>query len=95
MFFATIFLCLNIKQNEKNNFYNFQFTFNIMKRRILIYPAIILFFYLFRAIDLLPLEMNFDFTSWGKSKLIRWGVLSLIGISVEEYFIRRKSSKLD
>ena len=95
MFFAIIFLYLNIKQNEKNNFYNFQFTFNIIKRRILIYPAIILFFYLFRAIDLLPLEMNFDFTSWGKSKLIRWGVLSLIGISVEEYFIRRKSSKLD
>ena len=95
MFFATIFLYLNIKQNEKNNFYNFQFTLNIMKRRILIYPAIILFFYLFRAIDLLPLEMNFDFTSWEKSKLIRWGVLSLIGISVEEYFIRRKSSKLD
>lgn len=95
MFFAIIFLYLNIKQNEKNNFYNFQFTFNIIKRRILIYPAIILFFYLFRAIDLLPLEMNFDFTSWEKSKLIRWGVLSLIGILVEEYFIRRKSSKLD
>jgi len=95
LFFAIIFLYLNIKQNEKNNFYNFQFTFNIIKRRILIYPAIILFFYLFRAIDLLPLEMNFDFTSWEKSKLIRWGVLSLIGISVEEYFIRRKSSKLD
>ena len=95
MFFAIIFLYLNIKQNEKNNFYNFQFTFNIIKRRILIYPAIILFSYLFRAIDLLPLEMNFDFTSWEKSKLIRWGVLSLIGISVEEYFIRRKSSKLD
>jgi len=72
-----------------------QLSFNIIKRRILIYPAIILFFYLFRAIDLLPLEMNFDFTSWEKSKLIRWGVLSLIGISVEEYFIRRKSSKLD
>jgi len=95
LFFAIIFLYLNIKQNEKNNFYNFQFTFNIIKRRILIYPAIILFFYLFRAIDLLLLEMNFDFTSWEKSKLIRWGVLSLIGISVEEYFIRRKSSKLD
>ena len=77
------------------NFYNFQFTFNIIKRRILIYPAIILFFYLFRAIDLLLLEMNFDFTSWEKSKLIRWGALSLIGISVEEYFIKRKSSKLD
>lgn len=66
-----------------------------MKKRILIYPAIILFFYLFRAIDLFPLEMNFDFTSWEKSKLIRWGILSLIGISAEEYFIRRKSSKLD
>jgi len=29
--------------------------------------------------------MNFDLSSWEKSKLIRWGVLSLIGISVEEY----------
>jgi hypothetical protein len=68
---------------------------NIMKRRILIYPAVILFFYLFRAIDLFPLDVNFDFTSWEKSKLIRWGVLSLLGILTEEYFIRRKSSKLD
>ena len=66
-----------------------------MKRRILIYPAVILFFYLFRAIDLFPLDVNFDFTSWEKSKLIRWGVLSLFGILTEEYFIRRKSSKLD
>jgi|TARA_B110000438_G_scaffold295661_1_gene339026 hypothetical protein len=66
-----------------------------MKRRILIYPAVILFFYLFRAIDLFPLDVNFDFTSWEKSKLIRWGVLSLLGILTEEYFIRRKSSKLD
>ena len=66
-----------------------------MKRRILIYPAIILFFYLFRAIDLFPLEINFDYTSWEKSKLIRWGAFSLLGISIEEYFIRRKSSKLD
>ena len=68
---------------------------NIMKRRILIYPAVILFFYLIRAIDLFPLDVNFDFTSWEKSKLIRWGVLSLLGILTEEYFIRRKSSKLD
>jgi len=68
---------------------------NIMKRRILIYPTVILFFYLFRAIDLFPLDVNFDFTSWEKSKLIRWGVLSLLGILTEEYFIRRKSSKLD
>ncbi len=66
-----------------------------MKRRILIYPAVILFFYLFRAIDLFPLDVNFDFTSWEKSKLIRWGVLSLLGILAEEYFIKRKSSKLD
>tara|TARA_B110000444_G_scaffold118838_1_gene111746 strand:- start:63 stop:263 length:201 start_codon:yes stop_codon:yes gene_type:complete len=66
-----------------------------MKRRILIYPAVILFFYLIRAIDLFPLDVNFDFTSWEKSKLIRWGVLSLLGILAEEYFIKRKSSKLD
>jgi|TARA_B110000444_G_C18701941_1_gene529387 hypothetical protein len=64
-----------------------------MKRRVLIYTAIILFFYLFRAIDLFPIETNFDFTSWEKSKLVRWGVSSLLGISAEEYFIRRKFSK--
>ena len=70
-----------------------QLSFNIIKRRILIYPAIILFFYLFRAIDLLPLEMNFDFTSWEKSKLIRWGGMVIIGIVTEEYFIKREKKK--
>ena len=65
-----------------------------MKRRILIYPAIILFFYLFRAIDLFPFETNFDFTSWERKKIIRWIILSLIGILAEEYFIRKNASKL-
>ncbi len=65
-----------------------------MKRRILIYPAIILFFYLFRAIDLFPFETNFDFTSWEREKIIRWIILSLIGILAEEYFIRKNASKL-
>ena len=63
-------------------------------RRILIYPAIILFFYLFRAIDLFPFETNFDFTSWEREKIIRWIILSLIGILAEEYFIRKNASKL-
>tara|TARA_Y100000768_G_scaffold359290_1_gene315695 strand:+ start:516 stop:716 length:201 start_codon:yes stop_codon:yes gene_type:complete len=65
-----------------------------VKRRILIYPAIILFFYLFRAIDLFPFETNFDFTSWEREKIIRWIILSLIGILAEEYFIRKNASKL-
>ena len=65
-----------------------------MKRRILIYPAIILFFYLFRAIDLFPFETNFDFASWEREKIIRWIILSLIGILAEEYFIRKNASKL-
>ena len=64
-----------------------------MKKRVFFYPAIILFFYLFRAIDLFPIETNFDFTSWEKSKLVKWGVLSLLGILAEESYIRRKSSK--
>jgi hypothetical protein len=60
-----------------------------MKRRILTFTAIILFFYFFRAIDLFPFEHNFDFTTWETSKLIRWGGLSALAISIEEYFIRR------
>ena len=44
-----------------------------MKKRVFFYPAIILIFYLFRAIDLFPIETNFDFTSWEKSKLVKWG----------------------
>ena len=64
-----------------------------MKRRILTFPAIILFFYLFRAIDLFPFETSFDFTSWDNSKLIRWGVMTAIGISTEEFFIKKDKKK--
>jgi len=46
-------------------------------------------FYFFRAIDLFPFEHNFDFTTWETSKLIRWGGLSALAISIEESFIRR------
>ena len=64
-----------------------------MKRRLVIFTAIILFFYLFRAIDLFPFETNFDFTSWERNKLIKWIILSAIGITVEEYFIKKTSYK--
>jgi len=36
------------------------------KKRIIMYPLIIAFFYLFRAIDFSPFETNFDFTSLGQ-----------------------------
>ncbi|MAD11123.1 MAG: hypothetical protein CMC04_00175 [Flavobacteriaceae bacterium] len=64
-----------------------------MKRRLLTYPLIILFFYLFRAVDFFPFEINFDFTRWENSKFNRWIILSIIGVLVEEYFIRKKPSK--
>ncbi|MBQ22189.1 MAG: hypothetical protein CMD32_02105 [Flavobacteriales bacterium] len=64
-----------------------------MKRRLLTYPLIILFFYLFRAVDFFPFETNFDFTRWENSKFNRWIILSIIGVLVEEYFIRKKPSK--
>jgi len=64
-----------------------------LKRRFLTFPAIILFFYLFRAIDFFPYETNFNFTSWEKSKLIRWGGMVIIGIVTEEYFIKREKKK--
>tara|TARA_B100001769_G_scaffold205250_1_gene164780 strand:- start:86 stop:367 length:282 start_codon:yes stop_codon:yes gene_type:complete len=62
-----------------------------VKRRAITFSAIIIFFYLFRAIDLFPFEMNLDFTKWGRNKIMRWIALSIIGILLEEYFIRRKS----
>ena len=64
-----------------------------MNRRIIIYPLIIGFFYLFRAIDFSPFETNFDFSSWENAKLLKWIGMSLVAIIFEEFRIRKKEKK--
>jgi|TARA_B100000900_G_C20561616_1_gene709143 hypothetical protein len=63
------------------------------KKRIIMYPLIIGFFYLFRAIDFSPFETNFDFTSWGNIKLLKWLGISFLAIIFEEIRIRKKQKK--
>ncbi len=63
------------------------------KKRIITYSAIILLWYLIRSINLPSLETNFNPITWDKSQIIRFFVLIIISIAVEEYFIRKKLKK--
>jgi len=65
-----------------------------MNERIILYPFIIVFFYLFRAIDFSPFETNFDFTSWENAKLLKWLGLSTLVIIVREIQFWTKRKKI-
>ena len=61
---------------------------------MILYPFIIAFFYLFRAIDFSPFETNFDFTSWENAKLLKWLGLSTLVIIVREIQFWTKRKKI-
>ena len=65
------------------------------KKRIITYLAIILLWYLIRSINLPSLEINFNPITWDKSQIIKFFVLIIISIAVEEYFIRKRLKKRD
>ena len=62
-------------------------------RRIKTYSAIILLWYIIRSINFPSFEINFNPITRDKSQIIKFFVLVIISIIVEEYFIRKGLKK--
>ena len=62
-------------------------------RRIKTYSAIILLWFIIRSVNFPSFEINFNPITWDKSQIIKFFVLVIISIIVEEYFIRKGLKK--
>ena len=57
------------------------------KKRILIYIGTIFFWYVIRSVFE---SFNFNPTTWEQKTVIKFFVLVVISLAVEEYFLRKK-----
>ena len=62
-------------------------------RRFKTYSAIILLWYIIRSINFPSFEINFNPMTWDNNQIIKFFVLVVISIAVEEYFIRKRLKK--
>ena len=62
-------------------------------RRIKTYSAIIFLWYIIRSINFPSFEINFNPITWEKNQIIKFFVLVIISIAIEEYFIRKGLKK--
>ena len=62
-------------------------------RRIKTYSAIILLWYIIRSVNFPSFEINFNPMTWDNNQIIKFFVLVVISIAVEEYFIRKRLKK--
>ena len=62
-------------------------------RRFKTYSAIILLWYIIRSVNFPSFEINFNPMTWDNNQIIKFFVLVVISIAVEEYFIRKRLKK--